>query len=139
MGNTTVKDVKLTSNVDAVLKATDEAIEKALITIGIEAQSNVSTRAAVVTGRLAASINYATRTQKGSQNRSYLRQGNKAKESDSSPRGTPDKHTVVVGTNVEYAKIREYGPGRSPHYIRRGLQENANQYKNILIEELKGN
>lgn len=132
-----IKGVSLTDNLDEVLKATDEAIERALVTVGIEAQRNVSQRAAVITGRLAASITYATQTAHGEPDRGMLNESDVLKDTDYKTHGTPEKHTVVVGTNVEYAKVREYGPGRSPHYIQRGLQDNTNKYKEIFSEELK--
>lgn len=132
-----IKDVSLTDNLDEVLEATEEAIERALVAVGIEAQRNVSQRAAVITGRLAASITYATKTAHGEPDRTALRENDALKDSDYRTHGTPEQHTVVVGTNVEYAKAREYGPGRSPHYIQRGLQDNTSKYKEIFSEELK--
>ena len=132
-----IENVRLTDNLDEVMEATEEAIEKALIQVGIEAQTNVSNLAAVVTGRLAASITYATQTMHGEPDRDRLEESEVLKDTDYRMHGTPERHTVVVGTNVEYAKAREYGPGRSPHYIQRGLQDNTNKYKEIFSEELK--
>lgn len=85
----------ITDNSDAVLEATDEQIEKALIECGIKIQEYASKNAPVDTGRLRASLTYATSKGQGS--------------GDSTPRGEAEEHTLYAGTNVEYAPYVEMG------------------------------
>ena len=124
------------NNKAKILEEFEKKAEKALTTVGIEWQANSSILCPVVTGRLAASINYATFEGEGQPNQSYLNDEvyiNQEPE-DYTPRARPKRHTVVVGTNVEYAERIEEG---GAHFLRRGLQEHSSQYKKILKEELK--
>lgn len=119
-----------------------EKIERALTTIGIEWQANSSAICPVVTGRLAASITYATKNGRGLPNASYTRPGSRLTASDYAPHGRPKDNMVVVGTNVEYAQKIEEGGAREPqnsHFLRRGMTENISTYKRILKDELEGN
>lgn len=132
--------LKINNHKAEVLQELDEKIERALTTVGIEWQANSSILSPVVTGRLAASINYATKGGKGSPNNSMLQNGAEQKSNDYSPHGTPNKHSVVVGTNVEYAERIEEGGAKEPqhsHFLRRGFTNHTRQYKKILEEELK--
>lgn len=129
-----IKDVKIVSHKDEVLKATEEAIEQALILVGIEWQGDASALPPVVTGRLSGSLNYATSTKHG--------QGESpAKSEDYQPKATPKEHTVVVGTNVEYAQKIEEGGAKEPqhsHFLRNSLTNNSERYKKIIESELAG-
>lgn len=133
----------LRSNRKLVEEHTQDQIEKALRAVGIEAQRNVSMKAPVVTGRLAASITFATKRYHGRPDRSFLKkkfakQKNNELESDDYKKlGNPDKNYVVVGTNVIYAKKVEFGSGENAHYLRRGMQEHASQYRKIFRDYLK--
>lgn len=132
--------LKITSRKMETLQELDKKIERALTTIGIEWQANSSILSPVVTGRLAASINYVTNGGKGSPNNSMLQSGAEQKSNDFTPHGTPRKHSVVVGTNVEYAERIEEGGAKEPqhsHFLRRGFTNHTRQYKRILEEELK--
>lgn len=134
-----IKHVNVISHKDEVLKATDEAIEKALTYVGIEWQGAASAMGPVVTGRLMASLNYVTSTGKGEPTRDKLKEGGKLESDDYTPRSSPPKHTVVLGTNVEYGeKIEEGGAKeeRHSHFIRNSLNNNKEQFKHIIEEEL---
>lgn len=124
-----------------VESAAEEQIERALTLIGIEWQANSSAICPVVTGRLAASIVYATKNNTGSPNVSYSRSDSKLKRTDYLPHGRPREKMVVVGTNVEYAQKIEEGGAKEPqhsHFLRRGMTENTATYKRILKDELEG-
>lgn len=103
---------ELNDNSDAILSAFEQKIQMGLEAVGIEAEDNVALLAPVDTGRLKGSITHVV-----------------------------NDHTVVVGTNVEYAMWVELGhsqkvgqyvpeigkrltnptvPGR--HYMRDGIQ-----------------
>jgi hypothetical protein len=130
-----IEDVQLISHRDEVLQATAEAIESALTLIGIEWSERSADMCPVVTGRLHNSITYATTNGHGNGRDPH-------KPEDVKPKATPKKSTVVVGTNVEYAqRIEEGGAKEEKHtrFIRRGLTENVNDYKDILKNELSGN
>ncbi len=131
----TIENVELVIHKDEVLQATAEAIERALTTIGIEWSERSADMCPVVTGRLRNSITYATTHGRGNGRSPH-------KPEDVKPNATPKKNTVVVGTNVEYAqRIEEGGAKEEKHtrFIRRGLTENVNDYKDILKNELSGN
>lgn len=135
-----VKSVSLKSMKKEVLEATDEAIERALTTVGIEWQGDASAIGPVVTGRLMASLNYVTIKATGSPNKSILKAGALLGSSDYTPKSTPKPHTVVLGTNVWYAeKIEEGGAreARHSHFIRGSLTNNIDKYRNIIMEELQ--
>jgi len=140
---TTVSNFTLISRRSELENATEQAIERALQAVGIEAQRNVSMKAPVDTGRLAASITYATRRRQGEVDRTYYNQekarqrNNLLKSDDYRKKAEPEEHTVVIGTNVEYAKTREYASDKDAHFIRRGLQNHTNSYKRIFADILK--
>lgn len=80
-----IVDVTVTSNLDEVLEAKDEAILKALIDIGQDAEGYAKQYAPVDTGNLRNSIS------------------NEVSESESA---------VYIGTNVEYGPYLEFGTGK---------------------------
>ena len=80
-----IVDVTVTSNLDEVIEAKDEAILKALIDIGQDAEAYAKMYAPVDTGNLRGSIS------------------NEVSESESA---------VYIGTNVEYAPYLEFGTGK---------------------------
>lgn len=135
------KDVVLISKRAECIEACEEAIEKALINIGIEWQNSSSLICPVDTGRLSASINYATKSDRGQPNTSAINKERikktkkKLKTEDYTPKGSVKKNTVVVGTNVEYGQKIE----NSTHFLRLGLENNKRTFKRILKDELEGN
>lgn len=117
-------DVKLTSNVDEVLKAFEGAVETALEAVGMQAQNyavmNIErpkphkdgiVRPNVDTGRLVGSI---THEQEGDR-------------------------TEVIGTNVEYAPYVELGTQKTLAYpfLKPAVVEHKAEYEAIVRECLQ--
>jgi hypothetical protein len=88
----------LKDNSDAVLAEIESKIQMGLEAVGIEAEDSVASLTPVDTGRLKGSITHVV-----------------------------DDHTVVVGTNVEYAVKQELGNYQhrtgQAHYMRDGIQK----------------
>lgn len=142
-------DVNLTDNSKLVREALDENIEKALIAIGMTAETYAKLpeggggHTPVDTGRLKNSITYAIAGQpphissykadKGGETGSY------------SGTATPDKggspRSVYIGSNVEYAPIIENGvSGRytGKHFLRLAITDHIQEYKDLTERALKG-
>lgn len=105
--------VELTDNTDALRKHAEEVIERALTEVGDTAVGYVAMLTPVDTGRLRASI---TKEVRG--------------------------HSVAVGSNVEYAAAVEFREKAQhttgqPHYLRDGITNHLDEYKQILKENLK--
>lgn len=102
-----IGNVKVTSHVNEVISAKNEAIARALEAIGIQAEGDVAELAPVDTGRLRDSITH---------------------EVDES------EEAVYVGTNVEYAAYQEYGTSKmKPHpFLKPGIMNNLETYKSIV-------
>lgn len=102
--------VSLTDNSGAVKNAKDEAVARALETIGLLAEGYAATNSPVDTGRLRASITHAV-------------------EGD----------TVYIGTNVEYAAYVEMGTSRQrpQPYLKPAITDHIDEYRNIAKNELK--
>ena len=136
-----VENVTIKSNKDEVIKATNEAIERALINVGMEWQNAASLLPPVVTGRLRASITFATKNFHSEPDTSLLKKKGVLKRDDYKPQATPLERHVVIGTNVEYAqKIEEGGAKeeRHSHFLRNSLNNNRERFKEIIEEELSG-
>lgn len=92
--------MKFISRKNDVINAKDEALQRALTMIGMQmegyAKEEITRKKAVDTGRLRNSITYATATSHDSGELPAV-------SADYSTHGTPEKDTVYVGTNVEYA------------------------------------
>ena len=100
--------VEVESHTDEVLDAMREAVDRALVSAGLEMEANakIEINKAVYdtpksptydrTGRLRASLTFATST-------FHSKPEKQAKAGDAKMLGKPDKNTVYVGTNVEYA------------------------------------
>jgi HK97 gp10 family phage protein len=106
-----IGNVKVTSHVNEVIEAKNEAIARALEAIGIQAEGDVAELAPVDTGRLRDSITH---------------------EVDES------EEAVYVGTNVEYAAYQEYGTSKmKPHpFLKPGIMNNLETYKSIAKQFL---
>lgn len=139
MGNMVMK----VDNSAAVIMMKDEAIEKAMTMVGIQAQGNaVKTINKVVyatpekgyvrTGRLRNSIVYATNETVGSPTGTV-------KEGDSSPHGMAEKGSVVIGTNVEYAPYVEMGTSKMAGrpYLRPAIDNHIREYEQIIRSVLE--
>lgn len=113
-------------NSGEVLKATDEQIEKALIECGIKIQEYATNVVPVDTGRLRASLTYATSSGQGS--------------GSSTPRGEAEEHTLYAGTNVEYAPYVEMGTSRmgAQPYLEPAFVNQFDLFQKIFEDNFKG-
>lgn len=133
-------DIEITSHVDEVMNLINIAAQRGLIACGMEAESNakisITEADAVVTGRLRNSITYATKTYSGKgsyaddQGHSY---------SDATARTDIEEKTVIIGTNVEYARFIEEGARsyQGIHFMKRAWADHIPKYKALLEESLR--
>ena len=103
-------DVTITDNSDAFKDALPEQIERALIAIGLAAESHAKELCPVDTGRLRNSISHET-----------------------------DSDSVYIGTNVEYAAFVELGTSRmkARPYLRPAAETYTNEYRALAEQALK--
>lgn len=106
-------DIKITDNSQAVRRELNEAVERALTRIGMQAETFAKKKCPVDTGNLRNSIS------------------NKVK--------TEGENAVYIGTNVEYAPYVELGArGRKGvHFLRDAAADHTDVYKRIIEDELK--
>lgn len=142
----TVKIIE--NNKDEILGELDEAIDRALEAMGLQAEAYVKAACtAVDTGLLRNSITYALHGQ-GAATASYKADNpKKGQPSSGSYSGVApnEPHTVFIGTNVEYAPYVELGHKLSSggfvpgiHFLERGITSHMNVYKTIIETALKG-
>lgn len=114
-----MREVKVKSNVDEIKKQTDQAIMKALKTIGLKAEGyakiSLTEQGAVDTGRLRNSVTHQV---------------------------DMSENAVYVGTNVEYAPYIEFGTYggkgmKARPYIRPSIERHIDEYRAIIEKELK--
>ena len=111
--------------------AMQDAVGTALTETGIILVKAAKFRAPVDTGRLRGSITYATRTTRNGVD-------SKAKPEDGiSHDGSGN--TVMIGSNVEYARRQEYGIGKMPGkaYMRGALESNREAIKGLFADAIK--
>lgn len=127
---------ELTDNSQEVLDAFEKQLKRGLKSVGETAVGYAAENAPVLTGRLRNSITYATEEYGGKGGYSD-NQGNSY--SDASAKGTPEKHTVYIGTNVEYAAAKEFGHGSygGRHFLKNAAASHSDEYKNIIETSLK--
>lgn len=132
--------VKLESNKDLVLKATQEQIEAALEAIGIQAEGYAKLLCRVDTGLLRNSITHAVFNQ-GAAIQKYeadKAKGKSGKKLSGTYKGKADseKNTVFVGTNVEYAPYIEMGTKRiaSKPFIKPAMADHVDEYLKLAEE-----
>lgn len=104
------------NNKEAVLKASDEAVESALEIIGMQAENYARANAPVDTGNLKNSITSAVLS---------------------------GEDAVIIGTNVEYAPYQELGTSKmgacngGRGFLRPAINDHMNEYKAIAQNVLK--
>ena len=132
-------------NTKQVLRATEEAIAKALELCGYQAERNAKKNLyaghGVDTGLLRNSVTFALdgeetkissyKADKGDGKGSYS--GSMPKESGKGVR------SVIIGTNVEYAPYVETGTSRSKAipFLKPAVQDHEGEYVTIIKKELK--
>lgn len=140
-------DVKITDNTDELLAGLLLKEEKALVTVGMEAEGDAkieieSSPRRVDTGRLRNSITWAIKS-KHSDPQYIGGDGADEVDPDSGVREdqVPDDKSVIIGTNVEYAaKIHEGDAkeGLDPNrFLRNAVENNAQKYREIIDDTLK--
>lgn len=104
--------IQFTSHKDEAIEAKNEAVVRALETIGLVAERYAKEYAPVDTGRLRNSISHETNS---------------------------DESAVYIGTNVEYAPYQEFGTYKMPGtpFLRPAIENHLGEYKQIVQNELK--
>ena len=138
--------VKVTDNSAIFKAAKDRAVEAILAAIGEEAAGNameeLTNQDAVDTGRLRNSITYATTQHTEAKSFSWnegKKTGAPAGSGTTAPKATPEKGTVYIGTNVEYAKYIEAGTSGSESrpFLKPAATGHNEEYKKIAENILR--
>jgi len=126
-------EVEFTDNSGIVLLEMIKKKAKALEMVGLAAEGYAKRLCAVDTGRLRNSITHTTSTGNGSL------PDPPARPEDSTPKGTPEKDAVYIGTNVEYAPYVELGTVRTSAqpFLRPAAADHMEQYKSIIKRVMK--
>lgn len=138
-------EVKFTDNSNKLIAAlTDEALPRALLRIGFEAEGYAKDLAPYITGFLRNSITFAISGQ-GAQVQRY--KADKPNDSgvvqSGSYSGTAPAESkgaaLYLGSNLNYAAAKELGTSRSVAvpYLKPAISQHGQTYKNILEDELK--
>lgn len=124
---------KFTDNSKEVLQAFKSQIENGLEAVGITAERYAKNDCPVDTGRLRNSITFATSE--------FQSAGESYNPADSGLKATPEKNTLYLGTNVEYAPSvellnRPHKVGKA-HFLRDAAAQHGDEYKKIVETSLK--
>ena len=121
-------------NSSKILEAFNKQVENGLKAIGSKAEGYAKGDCPVDTGRLRNSITFATST--------YHSSGDEpAQSGDYQQKATPEKVSVYIGTNVEYAPIIEYKDmnhqtGKA-HFLRDAATTHSDEYEKTMEAALK--
>lgn len=107
-----ITEVSITSHKQEAIDLKNEAVARALETIGLVAERYTKEYAPVDTGRLRNSISHETNS---------------------------DESAVYIGTNVEYAPYQEFGTYKmaGTPFLRPAIEKHLGEYKQIVQNELK--
>ena len=138
-------DIKLTSHVDEIKNASEEAIERALEAIGIQAVAHAkqyisSDPVRVDTGLLRNSITYAVEGKAPAEGSYKADKGDgKGSYSGTAPSSNKNEKAVYVGTNVEYAVYVHEGTSKmsANRFLKNAVMNHKDDYKAIAEQELK--
>jgi len=105
-------DAKITDNSGEFLKEMPQKLERAMIAIGLTAESYAKQDCPVDTGRLRNSITHAVESK---------------------------EQAVYIGTNVEYAAYVELGTSRqtAQPYLKPAASEHSSEYREIVEQAMK--
>ena len=117
----------------------EDSIARALNAVGLQMENYAELKCPVDTGRLRNSITFATSDKQGMANN----KGGKemAKEGDYKMKGIPDKHSVCIGTNVEYAPAIELGHSKKAPdgFLGIAVKNHVEEYKKMIESFLNVN
>lgn len=145
-------EVKLTDNSELFKNASEEAIERALEAIGIQAEGHakqmITSSGAIDTGLLRNSITHAISGEpaaidsySGDRPSKYKKNGDIPEGSYNgvAPKAPRGQKAVYIGTNVEYAPYVEYGTSRmkARPFIIPAASSHGEEYRAIVEQELK--
>lgn len=140
-------NVKFVVNTDKILEALDEQIYKSLEEIGMMAQDYAADITPVnkrkFGGRLRNSITFSTKKHDGHTIRTEYVKGvsedERIKEKKETVH-TTEENTVIIGTNVHYARWIEEGHRSYPpqHMLKRAISNHSDEYMDVLERGLKG-
>lgn len=122
--------VKMENNVKEVLKVEEEKKAKILYAIGLKWQSIcskiITQRKIVDTGRLRGSLTFITAREVGSP----INTVTENKSSDFLKGSSGDEDTLIVGSNVEYARKQEF-ENKKGAFLRPSVLDYKQDYKDI--------
>lgn len=134
--------VDFIDNSQKILTAFQKQVKQALLAIGSTAERHAKENCPVDTGRLRNSITWAVEGAQGKPNTNKHPDGKtNAEPADYKKHGEPEKNTVVIGTNVEYAPAQEFFDmahkvGRA-HFLRDAATMHGDDYKKLAEAALK--
>ena len=128
-------NISIQDNTELILKASELQIQQALFKAGENAVRSVvdymskpdfTGKDIVDTGRLRASISFATRELMSNPNEDGIN-------------FKADKYTTIIGTNVEYANYVELGTSKqlARHFLLNGINDSLNETRNDIEEIMK--
>lgn len=134
--------IKFTDNSDKILAEKNEAISRALISIGLKAEGFAIKQCPVDTGRLKNSITFATSKINSERQYDYSDDQKPPKNYSYQIGNVSSDNVVYVGTNVEYAQKIEFSDTMNhtvgkAHFLRDSLADNIDTFKKIIHNELK--
>lgn len=123
---------QLNRKLKGLAKLYPEATTKGLIKSGLQISGDAKQSAPVDSGRLRGSITYSIG------GRQYGYQSTGDSESGDKMDVQTDKQTLVVGTNVAYARKQEYNEN-SPHshYLTKAVQANQGDVIDFIVDEIQ--
>ena len=139
--------IKIIDNSDKVLDEFEDAVKRALMTCGLEAQGKaieiITRNRNVDTGLLRSSIAYALGGESATPQsyRADVYGDGSGSYSGKAPNDEKGKYTVYIGTNVEYAQNIECGTSKNPSgwpFLTPAVKNYKDKYKKIIKEELGG-
>lgn len=130
------------NNLDKVIEASDEAVDRALEIVGLQLENYVRNNCPEDTGLLRNSITSGVAGKDFSVNHYSANKGGK-KGSYSGKPEVKEYPYVVVGSNVEYAPYQELGTSRiqaannGQGFLRPAIEDHADELQAILKNELE--
>ena len=126
--------VEVIDNTKKYKEMLKDAIDDICDSIGNRAEGHAKDDCPVDTGRLRASITYATKKHSGFSKSYTDKDGNKF--SNSIGKVTEDG-AIYIGSNVEYAEENElYNPNGKSHFLRNAATQHSAEYKAVVLARM---